>query len=386
MPEPIAPARSERARACGPVGCLAAGWIRVGWGAPETPVVNEPTTHPRRAPVTPPALALECDPAAGRPPEPKPPPVRRPTLPTGVTLGPPRYGGMYPGVYGGFGMQQPGSADLPALSARPAPVLSAEELGTSADTSAILGDAQRLTPVVRLYAWGPKSGEWDQSGRWTIRWQWPFGGWADVRSTAVTTAPWTGLDAARRWLGLGTGSTSWELALGDDADHALLLARRSVPLPATTDVLVLETDRAPVDVRPPAGDGFQDVEAAARVAGRWYIATPQAPGELDATVVWLLEGTSGREVARIPRSVRPGRPSGSRDAPTAAPSASWWTARATARQGRWCAGCCPSTSSRACWVTPSRWRRPTWPTAASRSAAATKPAGTWTFPMSARSC
>ena len=42
LPEPIAPARAVRERACGPVGCLAAGWMRVGWGEPEKVTPKEP--------------------------------------------------------------------------------------------------------------------------------------------------------------------------------------------------------------------------------------------------------------------------------------------------------------------------------------------------------
>jgi hypothetical protein len=162
--------------------------------------------------------------------------------------------------------------------------------------------------LVRLYAWGPKSGDWDQAGRWEIRWQWPFGGWPEIRSTSTAQAPWSGLDAARRWLGIGQGATTWLLAATDDADHALLVGRRTSTAPATADLLVLETDRAPLEVRRPGGDAFQDVEGAARVGGRWYVATPQSPGELAATVVWMLEGTGAREIARVPRTNGDARP------------------------------------------------------------------------------
>jgi hypothetical protein len=109
-------------------------------------------------------------------------------------------------------------------------------------------------------------------------------------------------------MGIGAGPTTWALATGDDADHALLLGRRASNSPPTTDVFVLESERAPVEVRRPSGDPFLDVDAATRVAGRWYITTPQAPGERAATVVWLVEGAGGREVARVPRTGPEPRP------------------------------------------------------------------------------
>jgi hypothetical protein len=297
MPEPIAPARALRARACGPIGCLAAGWMRVGWGEPPKTTVKEPAGRTRRPPVTPPALVLDCEPTSGKPPEPKPAPVaRRPVVPPNPVPPQPRSWRM------AMGNQWPGSAELPAFSVRPAPAMSPDDLGVSVEGTVTADKSQRNVPLVRVYAWGPKSGDWDQAGRWEIRWQWPFGGWPEIRSTATAQAPWSGLDAARRWMGIGAGPTTWALATGDDADHALLLGRRASVSPATTDVFVLESERAPVEVRRPTGDPFLDVDAAIRVAGRWYVATPQAPGELAATVVWLVEGSGGREIARIPRA------------------------------------------------------------------------------------
>jgi hypothetical protein len=73
-------------------------------------------------------------------------------------------------------------------------------------------------------------------------------------------------------------------------------------------VLVLETDRAPLEVHRPGGDPLPDVEGAVRAGGRWYLATAQPAGELSATVVWLLDGVGAREVARVPRGGFDARP------------------------------------------------------------------------------
>jgi hypothetical protein len=70
----------------------------------------------------------------------------------------------------------------------------------------------------------------------------------------------------------------------------------------SADVVVLESDRAPVEVRRPGGDPFADVESSTRTGGRWYLSTAQAPGELAATVVWLVDGSAAREIARVVRT------------------------------------------------------------------------------------
>jgi hypothetical protein len=164
------------------------------------------------------------------------------------------------------------------------------------------------TAVACLYAWGPKGGDWDQLGRWEARWAWPWGSSTETRSSATTQAPWTSQEAARHALGQGGGQpTLWTLAPGDDADHALLVARHNVGTPSA-DVIVLESDRAPIEARRPGGDPFPDVEGATRVSGRWYVSTSQPLGDLPATVVWAIDGASVREVARLPRLGNDKRP------------------------------------------------------------------------------
>ena len=53
------------------------------------------------------------------------------------------------------------------------------------------------------------------------------------------------------------------LSVGDDPDHALLVVRHGTT-PATADVVVLESDRAPLEVHRPGGEAFPDVDGAAR--------------------------------------------------------------------------------------------------------------------------
>ncbi|HEY3816512.1 MAG TPA: hypothetical protein VGL81_05040 [Polyangiaceae bacterium] len=306
VPEPIVRPRATRERACGPIGCLAAGWMRVGWGAPEKVA---PATPPRAAYVPQravPGLTLACDPVTGKPPEPKAVPAPRVGR---ITLAP-----FPPATFGRWGpssvvaVAQPGLAELPPFLGHPPPAMGADDAGVSVELSSSVERTLRNAALAHIYAWGPKSGDWDQLGRWEARWAWPFGGWPDARSSAIAPAPWTSVDAARRGLQVNTGGANgWTLATGDDADHALLVVRRLVS-PVSADVLALETDRPPLEVKRPGGDPFPEVEAAARVNGRWILATVQSPGELAATVVWVVDGGQAREVARVPRAAIETRP------------------------------------------------------------------------------
>jgi hypothetical protein len=300
VPEPIVPARATHERACGPVGCLAAGWMRVGWGEPEKVEPKVLRAPSRVAPRAPAGLDLTCETLSGKPPEPKP--VAPPKRPQGgapvVTLQ--GFGRWGPG--GGMQVQTPGATELPPFLARAAPSMGSDDSGDSIEMTTSVERTLRNASLARAYAWGPKSGDWDQLGRWDVRWLWPFGGWPEVRSTATAPAPWTSLDAARRALQKNmSGANGWTLASGDDADHALVVVRR-LSSPATSDIVVLETDRPPLEVLRPGGDPFPEVEAAARIGGRWVLATWQPSGELAATVVWLVDGGQAREIARVPRA------------------------------------------------------------------------------------
>jgi hypothetical protein len=307
LPEPIAQPRAVHERACGPVGCLAAGWMRVGWGAGEKPAAppSSPASHTPARTGSAPALDLDCAPLATRPPEPKAPPVAR-----GARLAPPALLPP-PRRWSGSAVLAPpatASETLPMFSGRPAPPMGSDESGDSAEVSGSLEHAMRSASFARLYAWGPKGGDWDQLGRWQVRWLWPYGGWPEVRSSSVAPAPWTTVEAARAALGVQRPPQgTWSIAAGDDADHALLVARHVTSF-VTSDVIALEADHAPLEVRRPGGEPFPEVEGATRAGGRWYLATQQAQGELGATVVWLADGASAREVARVPRTSVDGRP------------------------------------------------------------------------------
>jgi hypothetical protein len=302
VPEPITPARLVRERACGPIGCIAAGWLRVGWGGTESTPPEDPPVHLPR-PHAAPALDLDCRPVAPHVAKPTSavPPREVPPQPL-FTLRP----------WPGSAAVSPSSAYGTVTEFRPClgrsgPPLPAGDRGLQ--TVDVTGGLERALrgvspPLACIHTWGPKSGDWDQLGRWQVRWLWPWGAAVDARSSTIGQAPWPSLDGARRSLGQGG---SLVFGAGDDPDHALLVARHTAG-GAGGEVFVLESDRAPAEVRRPGGDPLADVESATRAGGRWYVSTAQSPGELTATVVWLVDGANAREIARVPRAGTESRP------------------------------------------------------------------------------
>jgi hypothetical protein len=283
LPEPLVKAPAEAA--CGPLGCISSGWLRVGWGSSQQHVADDPASSWRTASRAPPPLVLDCEARTPLAPteeaKAEPLPVRRPTgsFPTPDML-----------------VRAP---VLPPLGAHKAPKVPAGDQGISVDSRVGMQRTQHGEELARVYAWGPSSGDWDLGGRWQVLWQWPWGAWHDVRSSAEAGASWSGVEVARQAIGLGGVPLEWSLTV-DDADHALLSGRRNYGS-ARGDLVVLETNRPPLEVRGSRGEPVAELDGAVRMAGHWYLATPQASGELPALVVWLVDGGTAREIARLPR-------------------------------------------------------------------------------------
>ncbi len=296
LPEPIAAPRMVTSRACGPIGCTAAGWLRIGWGPP---VEAAPPDPPPVARATPgrgfASLSLRCDEVGPAPKAASNAPPRRPA--PHELLPSPLPGGASSTL-----------AELPAFYTFPGPPLRPDDRGLAYEASDVTGRVAQLGAVARVYAWGPRTGEWEHAGRWMARWMWPFGASQDVHATLPSLAPPLLVDVARYGT-LGPSAMmppTWSFAPGDDASHALLVARRSARADAA--VFEVEGDRAPLEIHRADGDPFTDIDAAMRSDGRWYLATPAAPGELPASIVWQVDGPVARELARVPRGgveVRP---------------------------------------------------------------------------------
>lgn len=312
LTDPLAPPNRVDRRACGPIGCLAAGWLRVGWGdgATEEAKKAPPPPHPSGHFASP-ALALACEPVNPEAPSDATAghPSVRPTVRILSHHGRPPVLTPLPG-----GAPAASTESLPSFSGHKAPTLK-EERGISLDVHEPIEHFPRNTPLARVYAWGPKSG-WDLSVRWQVQWLWPFSGWPESRGSVPSAAPQAILDLTRApgafGYGYGYGSGALMMAPGDDANHALLFVRRVGRAELTP--FELEAERGPVEIRRADGEPFTEIDGTERFAGHWFISTPPAAQNRDTmfTSVWRVDGSTARELARIPRVGLDGRPTGAR--------------------------------------------------------------------------
>jgi hypothetical protein len=315
LPEPLVPIGKVDRRACGPVGCLAAGWLRVGWGeTKKAPVPPAPPPHRATTTVSAPQISLACEPTLPTMPTPPAP------KPKAITLSPQTsstqrrtFGG--PPVLATTGVT--GVAELPGFFAQPGPPLRDSERGMPFEVPELLErSSPRLGPLARAYAWGPKGGDWDTQGKWQVKWLSPFAGWSETHASVPTLPPQVLIDFTKQSSAYGsyyqTYSSFFSIAAGDDPSHAMLLVRRST----RTDITPfdLEADRAPVEVHRADGEPFVDIDGVTRAAGRWFIATPPPAGASPpVTTVWQVDGAVARELVHVSRAaIESGRPAGAR--------------------------------------------------------------------------
>jgi len=317
LPEPLVPIGKVERRACGPIGCLAAGWLRVGWGeTKKPPVPPAPPPHRATTSVSPPQLVLACEPTV--PPMPTPPAPKpkaaaaTPTPQASLTLRR-TFGG--PPVLAATGAA--GVSELPSFFSQPGPVLRDSERGMPFEVPELLERSPpRLGGLARAYAWGPKGGDWDTQGKWQVKWLSPFAGWTEVHASVPTLPPQVLLDFTKQSSAYGSYyqaySSFFSIAAGDDPSHAMLVVRRSTRTDMTP--IELEADRAPVEIHRADGEPFVEIDAVARAAGRWFIVTPPPAGaSAPVTTVWQVDGAVARELVHVTRAaVESGRPAGAR--------------------------------------------------------------------------
>ncbi|MBX3260563.1 MAG: hypothetical protein KF782_12790 [Labilithrix sp.] len=301
LPDPLVPAARVERRACGPIGCLAHGWLRVGWGesgASPPPVVPPPPYRSTTAPPAIPQLNLACEPMASMPQAAATPRAKSadPVAPQSrVRLG--GFGG--PPVLSTFN----GLSELPPFFAQAAPALRESERGVNVDVREHVERYVNVGSLARVYGWGPKTGEWETLGRWQVKWLSPFAGWPEVRASLPAPPPQVILDMTRAsttYYGYGVPSSGFQLAQGDDAAHALLVGKRAGR--AEGLLYELEAERAPIEVRRADGEPFGELEGVVRAAGRWFIASPSSGAAAPTTLVWQIEGGVARELVRVPRA------------------------------------------------------------------------------------
>jgi len=321
-PEPLVPLATVSTRAVGPVGALAAGWLRVGWGQRDKktndgpPKLPEPVRVPSHAA---PALTLSCEPLARPakvPPSEREPLEKKPAGKPVVTIGRPTLSRPmappYPFMGGALGGNRFPNELTPYFAAAPPKLREGEHPMLNVDAYDPFDRAVRGAPLAKIYAWGPKGPDPDPASRFMVRWLNPFDGYTEVRSTAPSALPSMIMDAMRTgtlgsmygtpWVGAYNGT--WTMGVGDDGAHALIGA--SYNGRPGLGLFELEADRGPLPVRRADGEDFQQIESAVRVEGKWVVATPDGATPMDringaSTSLFVIDGGTARLLARVPR-------------------------------------------------------------------------------------
>ena len=254
-PPPLAP---SRVRACGPAGCVFDGWLRIGWGERPREVFPSPRAEPIFKSAAPPPLSLTChatEPSVGA----MPPSRQAP----GVFLLDER---ALHGLTGSLKLAPPSTGSWFST-----PSISRGDRLVHADLFPGFEPAWRAGPIGRVYAWGPASGDWTSLGRWVTRWRSPFGGRANVRSSAVAATPFQDAELARAELGASSpGAASFTLLVSEEGLHALRIARHNGRAP---ELAALDFGGTEVVVRRADGVDWTVPDAALRVGASWFIAT-----------------------------------------------------------------------------------------------------------------
>lgn len=201
-------------RACGPLGCVLGGWVRVGWGNPAiegdlTPAPTPQTLYVNAAVA--PTVSMRCTQRGKVLTEPLP---DKPAKPVPVVFSPP------PG-FGPFGRFPSPVAPLQPKSPWQAfrnvapPPLAADEVG-------IDNGAPYDLISVRAYAWGKKGADWARLGHFMIRFDDRFDTLGGLRSTTISAAPWADETIAADAMGIGSYPISiWGTHLDPSGRHAL---------------------------------------------------------------------------------------------------------------------------------------------------------------------
>lgn len=289
-------------RACGPVGCLFGGWLRVGWGEPRGDEVAQPKTS--RAPVGfARGFSLRCE-ATGEsvgptaPPKPaRPPPGPPPSIGILGALGGVAGGiGIWPGQPGFLGRSSPRPRWIP-FRGLAAPPLGTGDVGFDAGTDP--GNPLVVVPT-RLYAWGPKGADWSRAGRWLARFddRFDLGG---TRTTLATPSPFADDDVAADALGFGAGAfVNWNAKLDPSGTAAILFGCRA----GRCDAYAAADGEPIVPIRDFDMTQQLDVHVSAvRVGQTWYVAAaPPNQSPMQALAIWRIEGGAAKRIARLPRA------------------------------------------------------------------------------------
>lgn len=300
---PPTPNRDEKV-ACGPAGCAGRGWLRVGWSARAEATAQARALgvgrgmEPRRTPARGVSFACEPDETAPSP---------RFSSPTGTgatrikllgaqrNVPPPAVAVPYPGARPGLTAGANGAiAKTPWAPFRgaKAPALGKDELGLDVGSDSTLVG-------MRLYAWGPKGGDWWRSGRWMARFDDRFS-LNGLASTTTTSPPFRDEDRAAEMLGLSPSSLLvWNARLDPSGLAAVLFGKRGL---ARSELYQAARTEPLLPWRDPGGGTLPEPISVARLGSTWFFLSNDPPNQsTPALSVWRVDNGSARRLVRFPR-------------------------------------------------------------------------------------
>jgi hypothetical protein len=231
----------ELEQGCSLVGCVFRRWVRVGWDSFGGKLRSSP---PRPPPTVLPSPGggrwhLECARTGASP----------PALPTVARRG-----------YGT-------TAEVPSpwlpLREAAAPSLSQGRVGID------VGTEMELVQL-RAYLFGAKAADFPKNAAFLLRVVDRYRTAGGIWSTAASASPWGDLEQALAAFGYeGDGPAGWRLALDPSGTAGVL----SVNSRGTTDLFLLERDRAVRRIPNVARHGLGVVTSAVRIGATYYVAT-----------------------------------------------------------------------------------------------------------------
>ncbi len=289
-------------RGCGPLGCVFGPWIRVGWGpsAAKDDLASAPSAPPLQTPVRiSETLRFTCSlvrPAASRRSvarvSPRPATTPRPTPSPAPTHG------RRPPV-----AQKPATSDttwLPFRDAAPPP-LATDEVGF--DT----GPRYDSSPM-RVYAWGKHLADWQRAGQWLVRFDDPFDGSSEPKSSATTPSPWPDEASASDAFGLGArgAAWSWGAELDPGGQAALVQACRN----GACELFGVAEGQSIVRFRDTAGQSgaFRAIlpDGSVRVGETWFYLVPTYGPTAGSLALYRVDLGISRLLASYERPFRAG--------------------------------------------------------------------------------
>lgn len=267
---PVARAASAESaeRGCSRVGCVAGAWMRVGWRGKTEKNDIEVVDVPKWS-----ALPsskggrwnLSCAPTGevvGPAPKPEPKLPARDDDAGMVGVG---------GMWGRhrWGMPPPTapsadelkSSEWLAFKGVAAPAKKPAELGFDMGT-------EHLGAQVRGYVWGARGASWDRVGNFLLRAYDSFSLNRAVWSTATVRPPWNDAVGASQVFNRDYNQPSaWFPVLEPSGRAAAMLLNAR----GTTELLLLEEGRGPVNVQDAAKWGLYQLSGAVKVGSTWYL-------------------------------------------------------------------------------------------------------------------